>query len=137
MPALYYTKEVELDKGAKVLFIMMDTDPFLFEEKKDYVNQQMAWLDNKLKNAGPAVKWKIVVGHHPFYTVGPRIENFDTLIMRKAFKNIFDTNKVDIYLSGHDHSLQHLKPEGYTQQFYNRGRFPAYPCSFGHTLQPL
>jgi tartrate-resistant acid phosphatase type 5 len=36
MPALYYTKEVVIDKatGDKALFVMIDTDPFLFEGKK-------------------------------------------------------------------------------------------------------
>ena len=117
MPALCYTKEVELDKGAKALFVMIDTDPFLFEEKKEYVQKQMEWINQTLSNASADVKWKIVVGHHPCYTVGPRITNFDTLTMRKAMKDVFENHKVDIYLSGHDHSLQHLKPEGFTHQF--------------------
>jgi len=117
MPARYYTKEVDLGKDAKVLFVMIDTDPFLFEAKKDYVDKQMGWIDQTLSNAGADVKWKIVVGHHPSYTVGPRITNYDTLTMRKAITNIFEKHKVDVYLSGHDHSLQHLKPAGYTHQF--------------------
>ena len=117
MPARYYTKEVDLGKDAKALFVMIDTDPFLFEAKKDYVDKQMEWIDQTLSNAAADVKWKIVVGHHPYYTVGPRITNYDTLTMRKAIANVFEKHKVDVYLSGHDHSLQHLKPIGYTHQF--------------------
>ncbi|WP_184546777.1 metallophosphoesterase [Mucilaginibacter sp. FT3.2] len=120
MPARYYSKEVALGKGEskdKVLFVMIDTDPFLFESHKDYCAKQMDWLNTTLKNAPADVKWKIVVGHHPYYTVGPRVNNVDTLTMRAAFTKTFEDNKVDIYLSGHDHSLQHLKPEGYTHQF--------------------
>jgi tartrate-resistant acid phosphatase type 5 len=117
MPALYYTKEVNLAKDAKALFVMIDTDPFLFEHKKDYVEKQMEWINHTLANAAADVKWKIVVGHHPYYTVGPRITNYDTLTMRKAMADVFEKHKVDVYLSGHDHSLQHLKPEGYTHQF--------------------
>jgi len=117
MPALYYTKEVNLAKDAKALFVMIDTDPFLFEHKKDYVEKQMGWINHTLANASADVKWKIVVGHHPYYTVGPRITNYDTLTMRKAMTDVFEKHKVDVYLSGHDHSLQHLKPEGYTHQF--------------------
>lgn len=131
MPARYYTKEVSLNKDkdkeiksatqdktkAKVLFVMMDTDPFLHESKADYVEKEMAWLKDTLANASADVKWKIVVGHHPFYTVGPRIVNSDTLIMRKALSKVFEDYKVDVYLSGHEHSLQHLKPEGFTHQF--------------------
>jgi len=117
MPARYYSKETNLKKGkGKVLFVMIDTDPMLFEDKKDYVAKQMEWLNDTLKNASADVKWKVVVGHHPYYTVGPRIANFDTLTVRKTLPEIFEKHKVDIYLSGHDHSLQHLKPSGYTHQ---------------------
>jgi tartrate-resistant acid phosphatase type 5 len=117
MPALYYSKEVNLAKDGKALFLMIDTDPFLFEHKKDYVEKQMEWINQTLANASAEVKWKIVVGHHPYYTVGPRIANYDTLTMRKAMADVFEKHKVDVYLSGHDHSLQHLKPAGYTHQF--------------------
>ena len=96
---------------------MIDTDPFLHESKADYVEKQMKWLNETLANASADVKWKIVVGHHPYYTVGPRINNYDTLTMRKALTETFNDHKVDVYLSGHEHSLQHLKPEGVTHQF--------------------
>ncbi len=131
MPARYYSKEISLNKDKdkeikgpeknktkdKVLFVMMDTDPFLHEAKAAYVETQLKWLNETLEKASADVKWKIVVGHHPFYTVGPRINNYDTLTMRKALPKIFEDHKVDIYLSGHEHSLQHLKPEGFTHQF--------------------
>ncbi|HZY35535.1 MAG TPA: metallophosphoesterase [Mucilaginibacter sp.] len=136
MPARYYAKELNLIKGqnkedepvkvekkektaakAKALLIFLDTDPFLHESKAEYVTKQLAWLNGTLKDASADVVWKIVIGHHPFYTVGPRINNYDTLTMRSGLKDIFEQNKVDIYLSGHEHSLQHLKPDGYTHQF--------------------
>lgn len=77
----------------------------------------MQWLNETLANASEDVKWKIVIGHHPCYSVGPRIDNYDTLTMRKALTKTFEEHKVDVYLSGHEHSLQHLKPEGFTHQF--------------------
>jgi len=117
MPARYYSKEMELSKGNKVLFVMIDTDPMLFDEKKEYTAKQLVWINNTLKNASADVKWKIVVGHHPAYTVGPRITNYDTLTMRKVLTPVFAQHKVDLYLSGHDHSLQHSKPDGFTHQF--------------------
>ncbi|TSJ41027.1 acid phosphatase [Mucilaginibacter corticis] len=130
MPARYYSKEVNLNKDVdkeikspekvksndKVLFVMMDTDPFQHEDQADYVAKQMAWLNETLAAASADVKWKIVVGHHPFYTVGPRIVNIETLTMRKALTKTFEDHKVDVYLSGHEHSLQHLKGEGHTHQ---------------------
>lgn len=131
MPSRYYTKEISLDAGKdkeikdpnapkskdKALFVMMDTDPFLHEDKADYVEKQIGWLKDTLAAASANVKWKIVIGHHPCYTVGPRITNFDTLTMRKTLPQIFADNKVDMYISGHEHSLQHLKPDGFCHQF--------------------
>ena len=135
MPARYYSKEFSLVKGknedepsksvdqdkkkekAKALLIMADTDPFLHETMTDYTEKQLQWLSDTLSKATDEVKWKIVIGHHPYYTVGPRITNYDTLTMRKAFEKLFNDHKVDIYLSGHEHSLQHIKPDGYTHQF--------------------
>jgi predicted MPP superfamily phosphohydrolase len=130
MPALYYTREFKLKQG-KVLFVMIDTDPFLFDAKNDYTDKQLKWINETLKNAGSDVKWKIVVGHHPTYTVGPRITNYDTVTMRAKLTKTLEDNKVDIYLSGHDHSLQHLKPEGYTHMFISGAGSELTPVSSG------
>ena len=64
-----------------------------------------------LSTQDPNIKWKIVVGHHPIYTVGPRTNNYDTLAVRNVLEDVLQKNKVDVYLSGHDHSLQHIKLE--------------------------
>lgn len=118
MPSLYYKKEFALgNANEKVLMLMIDTDPMLHENRKQQVTEQMIWINENLKNASADVKWKIVVGHHPYYTVGPRIKNYDTLTVREKLAPVFEEHKVDVYLSGHDHSLQHLKPEGFTHQF--------------------
>jgi tartrate-resistant acid phosphatase type 5 len=131
MPSRYYSKEVSLNKDKdkeiktavtdkkkdKVLFVMIDTDPFLHEDKADYVATQMKWLNQTLENASADVKWKIVVGHHPFCTVGPRINNYDTVTLKNALYQTLNNHKVDVYLSGHEHSLQHLKLDGFTHQF--------------------
>jgi len=133
MPARYYSKEVNMGKGAgKVLFLMIDTDPMLFNNKKEYVEKQMLWINDTLKNASADVKWKIVVGHHPSYTVGPRITNYDTLTVRATMTKVFEDHKVDVYLSGHDHSLQHLKPEGnFTHQFISGAGSELTPVTTG------
>jgi len=118
MPSRYYTKEVSLGEGkGKALFVMIDTQPIIYDIKDQQPEKQLAWINQTLKEASADVKWKIVVGHHPYYTAGPRMKNYDTLAIRKAMSKIFEENKVDIYLAGHDHSLQHLKPSGVTHQF--------------------
>ncbi|WP_295772417.1 tartrate-resistant acid phosphatase type 5 family protein [uncultured Mucilaginibacter sp.] len=118
MPARYYTKEVALgkDKG-KVLFVMIDSQAIVQNHEDQHPEKQLAWIDETLKKASADVKWKIVVGHHPTHTAGPRVSNYDTLAIRKALKPLLEKHKVDVYLSGHEHSVQHLKPEGFTHQF--------------------
>jgi predicted MPP superfamily phosphohydrolase len=118
MPARYYSKEIALGKeNGKVLFVMIDSNPMIDESDKELADKQIEWINSTLRGASPDVKWKIVVGHHPFYTVGPRIKNYDTLAVRAALSKTFEEHKVDVYLSGHEHSLQHLKPDGFTHQF--------------------
>ncbi|PTQ98122.1 3',5'-cyclic AMP phosphodiesterase CpdA [Mucilaginibacter yixingensis] len=118
MPARYYKKEVSLgNNNGKVLFLMIDTQPIIYNIDSQHPTQQLEWIDKTLQEASADVKWKIVVGHHPAYTAGPRINNYDTLSIRKALAPILVKNKVDLYLSGHDHSLQHLKPNDFVHQF--------------------
>lgn len=143
MPARYYSKEVDLggSNGDQVLMIFIDTCPLIpeFHNNPKYApwvdnqhpEKQLAWIEETLKKAGSQVKWKMVIGHHPIYTVGPRIKNYDTLALRKALKDIFERNKVDVYLSGHDHSLQHLKPEGFTHQFISGAGSEVTPVTSG------
>jgi tartrate-resistant acid phosphatase type 5 len=118
MPARYYSKEVPIGKtGAKLLLVMIDSNKMIFETDKEEAMTQIAWIDKTLKGASADVTWKMVVGHHPYYTVGPRISNYETLSIRSYLAKTFEENKVDAYLSGHEHSLQHVKPEGHTHQF--------------------
>jgi hypothetical protein len=64
----------------------------------------MAWIENELKSR-PDFDWMIVVGHYPLYSVG---ENGDQKSMKNALKDLLEQYQVDLYLSGHDHTLQHL-----------------------------
>ncbi|UEG53887.1 tartrate-resistant acid phosphatase type 5 family protein [Mucilaginibacter daejeonensis] len=118
MPSRYYTKEVAIGKTkAKALFVMIDSQAIVQDYKDQHPEKQLAWIEKTLQDASDDVKWKIVVGHHPTYTVGPRINNYDTLAIRERLGPILEKQKVDLYLSGHEHSMQHLKPQGYTHQF--------------------
>lgn len=129
MPARYYSKKFSIagDSTQQVLIAFIDTNPLIPEyyknadmgpnvKKADSLAQKN-WLIKTLSDASPNIKWKIVVGHHPPYTGGGRTENYDTKAMRKWLKPIFDQYGVDAYLSGHEHSLQHLKPKGKTHYF--------------------
>ena len=115
-----FTKGIPLSSDS-VLFVFIDTNPFdgtlkgpryngLWRQNK---KAQLKWLDYVLGQSN--AKWKIVVGHHPLYTTGYRRGKM--LDVRASFLPLFEKHRVDVYFAGHDHDLQHQKPEGFTHYF--------------------
>lgn len=130
MPARYYSKTFKLKNNEKVLMAFIDTNPMIpeFYTNSEYgphvagqqPEKQLAWLDDLLSKSD--ARWNIVVGHHPVYTAGPRTENYDTMAVRKVLEPILEKHKVDVYLSGHEHSMQHLSPKkGHFEQMISGG----------------
>ncbi len=123
MPSRYYSKEFKLRDGSgkSIKFAMIDTNPLIpeFYSNLEYgpnvsgqdTTAQKAWLVNELSSIQDKVEWKIVVGHHPMFTGSKnRREGYDTRSIRNSLDAILVENEVDVYLAGHDHSLQHLIP---------------------------
>lgn len=129
MPARYYSKLIPIpgDTASKVLFLFIDTNPLIPEfyvnaeygphVKTQDSSKQKKWIAKELSTTDPKIKWKIVVGHHPMFTGGSRTDGYDTKAIRRSLKPIFDKYGVDIYLAGHEHSLQHLMADTKTQHF--------------------
>jgi hypothetical protein len=93
MPAAYYTFT-----AGSVQFFALDTD--IISEA------QLLWLTREL--ARSAAAWKVVYGHHPIYSEGQHEDN--NLKIEQLLPVLKD--RADVYLAGHDHDMQHLKPEG-------------------------
>ncbi len=124
MPARYYSKKyfINRDTAQGVLLVFIDTDPF--EKKMQGVKtdtikytvsatkDQEQWLENVLSDK--TVKWKIVVGHHPLYTGGWRMNMPETKKMRDFLEPLFQKHNVNIYICGHEHHLEYTKPAGNT-----------------------
>ncbi|WP_207535928.1 purple acid phosphatase family protein [Desertivirga arenae] len=129
MPARYYSKTFNInnDPSQKVLMVFIDTNPLIpeFYKNAEYgpnvkgqdTTKQKRWLEKTLQSAGADIKWKIVVGHHPMFTGGSRTEGYDTKAIRNSLKPVLDKYGVDVYLTGHEHSLQYIKPPGTTHHF--------------------
>ena len=92
MPAPYYT----FTAGA-VQFFALDTN--------DISDAQLLWLREEL--AKSHARWIIVYGHHPIYSDG---RHGDLAVVQAKLMPLLK-DKVDIYLAGHDHILNHIKPE--------------------------
>lgn len=124
MPYFYYDLVVNIDTKSSIHFIFIDTcllcdditvpllrgtettDKNLLEYLtlyKDLKQKQLKWLNKTLANSKST--WKIVCGHYPVLSNGPhRISKQ----LGEILPPIFEKFGVHIYLSGHDHNLQHI-----------------------------
>jgi tartrate-resistant acid phosphatase type 5 len=115
MPARYYTVTEKVNDSTDARFIFLDTNPLVIRNHGYYSDmalqdtvQQLRWLDSVLVHAKE--QWKIVVAHHPIYSSNPRHGNSERLIV--LLKPKLEKYGVQLYLSGHDHDLQHQQPKG-------------------------
>ena len=118
-PARYYTLERSIGKeGQKALLVFIDTTPLIdkYREGSQYsdagaqdMERQLFWLDSVLVASGG--RWNIVIGHHPVYadTDKPEYERTD---MQERVGAILENRGADLYISGHIHNFQHIKPQG-------------------------
>ncbi len=100
LPAPYYTFT-----AGPVQFFALDTN--------EVSELQLQWLSGALANS--RAPWKVVYGHHPIYSAGQHGDN--RALIEKLLPALRD--RADIYLAGHDHDMQHLKPEGGVHFFVN------------------
>ncbi len=93
MPATYYSFT-----AGPVQFFALATDAFS--------QTQIQWLREELDRS--KAPWKLVYGHTPIYSHG--VHGDSEKLIRELLPVLKD--RADVYLAGHDHDMQHLKPEG-------------------------
>jgi len=124
MPFFYYDFVIHTKKKNSCHFIMIDTcllaeDVTLYLLKntnasessinnyltlvKKYRQKQMDWIEKILRKS--RCQWKFVCGHYPLFSSGPHIISVQ---LRNFLVPLLEKYKVDFYISGHDHNLQHL-----------------------------
>ncbi|GFQ03506.1 purple acid phosphatase 3 [Phtheirospermum japonicum] len=112
--------------------VFIDTTPFVqqyFDNPKKqnfdwkgimprdkYISDLLRNLDLALKNS--RAPWKIVVGHHAIRSIG---YHGDTRELVDQVLPILEANKVDMYINGHDHCLEHLSNKQGKMQFLTSG----------------
>jgi hypothetical protein len=117
LPRRYYTFT-----AGPVQFFALDTNPVVKGEPS--VAAQLAWLEGAL--AASTAPWKVVYGHHPVYSTGL---DGDTPEIVARVLPLLQKHGVDAYLSGHEHDMEYLRPEG-SLHFFVAG-------AGGHLVRPM
>jgi tartrate-resistant acid phosphatase type 5 len=113
MPERYYAHTEKINDTTDVLFVQIDTSPFITEYRNNNstyhvlgqdIHKQLHWIDSVL--ASSHAIWKIVVGHHPIYSLVGNHGNTRELI--DDILPLLQKYGVRIYLCGHEHFLQYL-----------------------------
>ncbi|MEI9977682.1 MAG: metallophosphoesterase [Edaphobacter sp.] len=126
MPSLWYRFEFPAKKPL-ITFIALDSNmPFAdgspsrgrdFTLTPQQQTEQLAWLETELKRPR-TTRFLVVMGHHPVYSDG---QHGDHPVLVRDWDPLFRKHKVDLYLAGHDHDLQHLEFEGHPTSFFLSG----------------
>jgi hypothetical protein len=125
----YYAVQKRLADGTTVDLVFVDTITLAPRAAEKQVQlppdvaaakrEQYAWLEATLRaSAARGSDWRIVVGHHPIFSSG---EHGDTPELVEELLPLLDRYGVDMYLSGHDHTMQHLQHRGSGVQFLVNG----------------
>ena len=126
MPSLWYTFQFP-EVNPVVTFICLDSNlpgtkgidwnPFSFLMTEEERHEQDAWL--RVELAKPrTTKFVAVIAHHPLYTNG---KHKDNQLLIDEWDGLLREHKVDFYITGHDHDLQHLQFEGHPTSFVISG----------------
>jgi tartrate-resistant acid phosphatase type 5 len=101
MPSRYYAF-----KAGPVLFIAIDTE--------GWERPQLEWIRKTLAESAndPDIKWRIVYGHHPMLTSGVHLNERRIAQLREELLPVLRNFKVDLYICGHDHDMEHLRAQG-------------------------
>ncbi|MEZ5352934.1 MAG: metallophosphoesterase [Bryobacteraceae bacterium] len=106
MPYRYYTFG-----AGPVRFFALDTDEGTAKHwffQSAWSSGQAEWLDRELAKYQDA-RWKVVYGHHPIFSDG---HHGDEKRLRKKLLPILEKHRIDLYVSGHEHDLQHHAHNG-------------------------
>ncbi|KAL4420414.1 hypothetical protein ABPG75_010070 [Micractinium tetrahymenae] len=108
--------------GGSVQIFFIDTSPFIQRYLKEKWAQcqggvlqqswqaQLAELERRMNKS--TAEWKLAVGHHPSYSSGEHGNNTEII---QYLEPLFQQYGVQAYFVGHDHNLEHLRLEGYSQ----------------------
>lgn len=105
--------------------VAFSTEAFFFLEALPTADNQMAWLEQDLKEAAKAENrkehpWIITMGHRPAYCTNSDHDDCTQYegIVRRHFEDLFYKYGVDVEFWAHEHTYERLWPV-YNEKVYN------------------
>lgn len=118
LPAKWYSFQFPRENPL-VKFVVLDSNyknrviSLTAEEKA----AQDAWLNSELSKPRTA-PWLVVMAHHPLYSNGAHGDHPHLIA---EWEPLFRRHRVDLYLCGHDHDLQHMEFRDHPTSFVLSG----------------
>jgi hypothetical protein len=113
LPSRYYRLDLPAEHPVVTLF-MLDSDQGLMPAET--WKTETKWLESEL--AKPHAKWIICCAHHDMFGNGNHSDNG---VLMTTWGTLFKKYKVDFYLCGHEHTLQHLEIPDWSTTFVIAG----------------
>jgi tartrate-resistant acid phosphatase type 5 len=120
MPDRYF-KIAGTNIGAPHLdLFFIDTSPLVHKYRDDVegkiaanvatqdIHAQTRWLDQELGLS--TASWKLVIGHHTLHSGGSK--HGETVEVIELIEPLLQKHRVQAYVNGHDHDLQHIRRGG-------------------------
>lgn len=114
MPAPWYRVDLPKERPLVTVFMLDSNRRKMGEEE---FAAQMQWLESELAKPRDTV-WTVVCAHYPLFTSGRT--KIDPVLLER-WGRLLREHRVDFYLAGHDHHMEHLVPPGYDTQFIISG----------------
>jgi hypothetical protein len=110
LPSRWYRLDLPVEKPL-VTILMLDSDKPRMTS--DDWKAEMKWMDDELSKPR-TTRWTIAAAHHPLFSNGAHGDNG---VLQVQWGPIFKRHKLDFYICGHDHDIQHLELPNYKESF--------------------
>jgi len=117
MPAKWYVLELPDANNPLVKIIVLDSNLFEGALTPAEKVEQKRFLETELEKETRA-PWCWMVSHYPVFSDGVKRDNSRLI---RDWGGHLKSRPISLYLSGHDHNLQHLEVEGYQPSFVVSG----------------
>lgn len=99
-----FTEETNPTKAGHGYYYTYGNALFIVINANNYNAADHEALIKKAIKANPNTKWRIVVMHQDIYGSGLDHSDSDGILLRTQLTPIYDANKIDVVLQGHDHT---------------------------------